>query len=204
MTEATLTLLRRFSAPRERVERCELCAAPLALAHDHVFDPKVARLRCACPPCALVLAGVDGDRPRRIDSFATRLGGLELDDVTWQRLGVPVGLAFFSRRGASNQTVASLPGRAGVVESPLPEALWNALGERHVVLRSLAPDVEALLVRRMPGHKDYFHTSIDHCFRLAGLIRAEPGPLSGPEPRVIDDFFAELDRIAGVSSRSVV
>jgi hypothetical protein len=82
--------------------------------------------------------------------------------------GVPVGLAFFSRRAASNQAVASLPGRAGVVESSLPEALWNALGERHAVLRSLAPDVEALLVRRMPGHKDYFHTSIDHCFDSPG------------------------------------
>ena len=203
MTDATLAMLRDFAAPRERVERCELCAAPLALEHDHVFDPKVARLRCACPPCALVLAGVDGHGPRRLDSFATRLVELDLDEVTWQRLGVPVGLAFFSRRGASNEAIASLPGRAGIVESSLPEALWQVLGEKNPVMRTLAPDVEALLVRRTPGHADYFHTSIDHCFRLAGLIRVEKGPLSGPEPRVIDDFFADLDRIASASPRSV-
>ena len=204
MTDTTLATLRAFVAPRVRAERCELCSLSLPSEHEHVFDPKAARLRCACPACALLFSGASGDRPRRIDSFARRLTALELDDATWQKLGVPVGLAFFWLRGASLDAVASLPGRAGVVESVVPSPLWEALASEHPEVGALSPDVEALLVRRTPGHRDYFRASIDHCFRLAGLLRSKEGPLSGPEPALVDEFFAELDTLSGLAStRSV-
>jgi hypothetical protein len=193
MTDTVLATLRAFVAPRPLVERCELCSAPLAKEHEHVFDPKETRLRCACGPCALLFSGTSGDRPRRVESFAKRLVGFELDDAIWQKLGVPVGLAFFSLRGATREVVASLPGRAGVVETVVPSALWEALGQSDPDIAAVRPDVEALLVRRTPGRRDYFHTSIDHCFRLAGLLRSEPGPMSGPEPALVDRFFADLD-----------
>ncbi|HEX6273539.1 MAG TPA: DUF5947 family protein [Polyangiaceae bacterium] len=203
MTDTTLLTLRAFAAPRERIERCELCAAPIATEHEHVFDPKAARLRCTCGACARLLPGASGTALRRVDSFARRIFDLELDDAVWEKLGVPVGLAFFSLRGPTFAVVASLPGRAGIVESAIPRELWWDLAEEHAVLRSLVPEVEALLVRRTPGHSDYFHASIDICFRLAGCLRSDDGPLSGPEPALVSDFFAELDAAARGARRSV-
>ena len=88
MTDTTLATLRAFVAPRVRSERCELCSLMLPAEHEHVFDPKAARLRCACPACALLFSGASDGRPRRIDSFARRLTELELDDVTWQKLSL--------------------------------------------------------------------------------------------------------------------
>jgi hypothetical protein len=203
MTDTTLSALRAFVAPRERIERCELCAAPIAGEHEHVFDPKAARLRCTCPACARLLSGTSGTALRRVDSFARRLDGLEIDDAAWAKLGVPVGLAFFSLRGPAFAVVASLPGRAGVVETAIPNELWWDLAEEHPALRVLVPEVEALLVRRTRDRREYFHASIDVCFRLAGLLRSGDGPLSGPEPSFVDDFFAELDAAARSPARSV-
>jgi hypothetical protein len=136
---------------------------------------------------------VSADRPRRIETFARRLVKFELDKATWHRLGVPVGLAYFSLRGASPEVVASFPGRAGVVQAGVPSALWRALSETHAVLAALSPEVEALLVRRTPGRRDYFHVSIDHCFRLTELLRSDRSHDNGPENELLDGFFAELD-----------
>jgi hypothetical protein len=203
VTDVTLASLRAFAATRERPPRCELCSTPLLPNHEHVLEPRATRLLCACSACARTLAGARIDRPRRIESFARRLRELELDDATWQKLGVPVGLAFFSLRGPAQDVVASLPGRAGIVETLVPPELWREALTEHPSLREFLPDVEALLVRRTTGKRDYFHVSIDHCFRLAGLLRSERWPISGPEPALVDRFFDELDATEHASRRSL-
>lgn len=196
MTDAALASLRAFTARRSVAERCEFCAAPIPRDHDHVLHPKSSLLRCACAACAGFFARVSADRPRRIETFAKRLLKFDLAKPTWHRLGVPVGLAYFSLRGESPEAVASFPGRAGVVQAGVPNALWQALTETHTVLAALSPEVEALLVRRTPGRRDYFHVSIDHCFRLSELLRSERAKSVGPENELLDDFFEELDRIS--------
>jgi hypothetical protein len=194
VTDAALASLRAFAARRPVTERCEFCATPIRHDHEHVLHPKSSLLRCACAACAGFFARVSADRPRRIETFAKRLVKFELDKATWHRLGVPVGLAYFSLRGASPEVVASFPGRAGVVQAGVPGALWRALSETHAVLAALSPEVEALLVRRTPGRRDYFHVSIDHCFRLTELLRSARAKSSGPETELLDDFFAELEQ----------
>lgn len=203
MTDGTLASLRAFAATRERPPRCELCSTPLSPNHEHVLEPQAARLLCACSACARTLAGTRADRPRRIESFVRRLSELELDDATWQKLGVPVGLAFFSLRGPSQDVVASLPGRAGIVETLVPPALWREAVTQHPSLQGFLPDVEAFLVRRTSAKRDYFRASIDHCFRLAGLLRSERWPISGPEPALVNQFFDDLDAAERTSRRSL-
>jgi hypothetical protein len=193
VTHAALASLRAFATRRQNAERCEFCSAPLSRDHEHVLHPKSSLLRCACAACVGFFARVSADRPRRIETFARRLVKFELDKATWHRLGVPVGLAYFSLRGASPEVVASFPGRAGVVQAGVPSALWRALSETHAVLAALSPEVEALLVRRTPGRRDYFHVSIDHCFRLTELLRSDRSHDNGPENELLDGFFAELD-----------
>ena len=194
MTHAALASLRAFTSPRLLADRCEFCTAPISRNHEHVLHPKSSLLRCACPACAEFFARLSADRPRRLETFARRLPKFELDKVTWHRLGVPIGLAYFSLRGASPEVVASFPGRSGVVQAAVPSALWRVLGETHAVLAALSPEVEALLVRRTSERRDYFHVSIDHCFRLTDLLRSNQAKSTGPENELLDDFFAELDQ----------
>jgi len=43
----------------------------------------------------------------------------------------------------------------------------------------LEPDVEALLVNRVNGARDFYRVSIDECYKLVGLIRLNWRGLSG-------------------------
>jgi len=48
---------------------------------------------------------------------------------------------------------------------------WSELAASNPVLNDLQPDVEALLVNRTRGAREYYRLPIDRCFSLAGLIR---------------------------------
>jgi hypothetical protein len=74
----------------------------------------------------------------------------------------------------------------GATESQLPLTI--------AVLRTIEPDVEALLVDRHKGAREHWIVPIDDCYRLVALIRAEWTGLSGGD-RVwpaIDRFFEGL------------
>jgi hypothetical protein len=186
------------------VEECELCAEAISAEHEHLLEPDARRVFCACGVCARLFAAghhdkhdeappQKGARYLRVERRASRLAELDFDDAIWAELSVPVGLAFFTMRSRTGEVVATFPGRAGIIESFVPLKAYSELERRFPVLRSIAPDIEALLVRRTLRHQDYFRVSIDHCYELAELLRGTDAPLSSPELAIIQAFFSRLD-----------
>jgi len=199
MTNAVLAKLRAFVAGTP-VEACELCAQVITAEHEHLLEPEARRVFCACGACARLERGEVEDHRRarflRVERRALRLPELDLDDAAWAELGIPAGLAFFTMRSRTGEVVATFPGRAGLIEAFVPLKAYSDLERRFPVLRGIAPDVEALLVRRTLRHQDYFRVSIDHCYELVGLLRGSDAPLSTPELAVVQTFFAALDQQA--------
>lgn len=201
MTNAVLAKLRAF-VTGVAMEECELCAASIAVEHDHLLELDARRVFCACPSCAALFSREEqrqGPRYLRMQRRAARIGGLEIDDASWADLGVPVGLAFFTMRSRTGEVVATFPGRSGIIESFVPLKGWSALEKRFPVLKSVLPDVEALLVRRTSRHQDYFQVSIDHCYELAELLRGAEASFSSP---VVQGFFERLDEQTGQKRHS--
>jgi hypothetical protein len=211
MTNAVLSKLRAFVTGIP-AEECELCAQAISLEHEHLLEPDARRVLCTCAACAQLFLQEQhrglptashtppGARYLRVERRSARLTAFELDEPTWTELGVPVGLAFFTTRSRTGEVVATFPGRAGIIESFVPLRAWSELEHRFPVLKSILPDVEALLVRRTSRHQDYFQVSVDHCYELAGLLRGEGGaPLSSPELAVVQGFFTRLDEQTGQS-----
>jgi hypothetical protein len=174
-------LLPAESLVRKVHASCDLCGAALAERHEHLIDPERSAVSCACAPCAVLFP------TRRVRPRAERLHGFELTDAVWDSLGIPIGLAFFVRSSAKHRTLAMYPSPAGVTESLLPV---------DPTLPELAPDVEALLVNRVRGKRDYFVVSIDRAYELVGVLRSEWRGFGGGEAAwgKIEGFFRELDR----------
>lgn len=201
MTNAVLAKLRAF-VTGAAIEECELCAASIAVDHDHLLEVDARRVFCACPSCAALFSREEqrrGPRYLRLQRRAARITGLEIDDASWAGLSVPVGLAFFTMRSRTGEVVATFPGRSGIIESFVPLKGWSALEKRFPLLKSVLPDVEALLVRRTSRHRDYFQVSIDHCYELAELLRGADAPSSSP---VVQSFFERLDEQTGKQRHS--
>jgi hypothetical protein len=191
MSATALRALKRFAREESRAAACELCALPLGDQHTHLLEPERANLVCACQACSLLFASSGDGRLLRVERSALRLA-LELDDVSWARLGVPVGVAFFTTARGDGSVRASFPGRAGLVESTVEAEVWRSLCAEHVALARLAPEVEALLVRRTARVRDYFRVSIDLCYELTGELRRLRAPLGMPNPELLDRFFESL------------
>jgi hypothetical protein len=117
----------------------------------------------------------------------------------WERLGIPVGLVFVTTDSHRGRTVACYPGPAGATESLLPLQAWPILAERHPWLHQLAPDVEALLVRRIDNEYRCHVVPIDACYELVGRIRKAWSGLGGGDlvEREVDAFFAAIAAKAG-------
>jgi hypothetical protein len=198
-----LAVLRRIRAARpapSAEERCEMCAAPVAEQHQHVVDLVSRGLMCTCRPCYLLFTAENAELryravPDRYLSFAETV----LDARQWDELEIPVGLAFFFANSELGRTVAFYPGPAGATESELPLGAWDRVVAAHPVLRTLAPDVEALIVR-MPdrmwgsGVPASFVVPIDRCYELVGALRMVwRGFDGGQEARaLLDGFLAEM------------
>ncbi|MEG3627664.1 DUF5947 family protein [Streptomyces poriticola] len=167
--------LGRFTAPREpRAERCELCAAPLAdAAHRHLVDTERRALACACDPCARLLDR-SGGRTGRFRTVPGRIlsdPGHRIDDQAWERLRIPVGVAFFFRNSALGRLVALYPSPAGATESELEPESWQSVLGGSRLAELLEPDVEALLLRRHQGRVECFLVPVDLCYELVGRMR---------------------------------
>jgi hypothetical protein len=181
---------------RAELERCELCGEPIPADHRHLLDLETRELMCACQACKILFdrreAGVG--HYRLVPDRRLRLEGFELDDASWAELRIPVEMAFFFRLGAEDRMVALYPSPMGPTESLLELDAWDDIERRNPVLRTLEPDVEALLVNRSRGSRDHYLVPIEEPFRLVALIRTRWRGLTGGKEvwEEIDRFFEEL------------
>jgi len=191
----------RLTVAREAaLERCELCGAPIAPAHRHLLDLEQRELMCSCQACSVLFAtaAASAGHYRLVPDRRLRITDLDLTDVLWAELRLPVEMAFFFRSTAADRVQAFYPSPMGPTESLLGLEAWAELAAANPVLETLAPDVEALLVNRVRGARDGWLVPIDECYALVGLIRTRwRGFTGGSEVSdALGRFFAELDRRA--------
>jgi hypothetical protein len=192
--QGALAFLRRYAGSRAVRERCELCSAELAADHSHLVELSSRRLCCACEPCAILFGSSAAAKFRRVPRRAELLADFRLTEVQWAALDLPINLAFFLHSTAAGRVVALYPSPGGATEALPPPDAWEALAEENPVLREWEPDVEALLVNRLPPAPVCFRVGIDECYKLVGLVRTHWRGLSGG-PAVWEEvgrFFADL------------
>ncbi|MGO4462698.1 DUF5947 family protein [Streptomyces sp. M-16] len=196
--------LRRFTGPRPpRPESCELCGTAVAGdGHRHLVETEKRSLVCACTGCALLFdrPGIVTGRFRAVPVRYLADPAHRLDDGAWERLQIPVGVAFFFRNAALDRLVALYPSPAGATESELDPQTWQSVLGSGRLSALLEPDVEALLLRRSEGRTSCHLVPIDICYELVGRMRLLwQGFDGGAEARAaLDAFFAEVERRARV------
>lgn len=190
--------LRQFARRDQSQEQCELCSAPLAPEHTHLLALDNRQLLCACDPCALLFDRPDAGKYRRVGRRLLWLQSFDMTDAEWVSLAVPVNMAFFFFHSGAGRVLAYYPSPAGPTESHLPLETWDALVRANPVLSEMQPDVEALLVNRLGGHREYYLAPIDRCYELVGLIRLHWRGLAGGTEvwQAIEHFFAGLQQQA--------
>lgn len=131
---------------------------------------------------------------RLVPRGAQMLRDFRLTDAEWDALQIPIGMAFLFHSTPEARPIALYPGPAGATESLLDLESWSGLVASNPALAELQPDVEALLVNRTKGRRDYYRVPIDRCYMLVGLLRTHWRGLSGGTEAwdAIDRFFARL------------
>jgi Fe-S cluster biogenesis protein NfuA len=184
------------AAPAPEAARCEMCSAEIGEAHDHVARVASRELLCVCRPCWLLFehegAGRGNYRP-----VSNRWAGgawLELSDLAWAALGIPVRMAFFvvdSTRGP----LGIYPSPGGPVEASIDDDAWRDLRQKSRALDAIKPDVEAWLVdgRDREGFAGYI-VPIDACYELVGQVRLQWRGFDGGDAAraIIDAFFENV------------
>jgi hypothetical protein len=200
-------LAARATRERESVqERCELCGVPVPDEHRHLLDLSRRELMCACRACTILFdsPAAGAGHYRLVPDRRLRVDDLELDDLAWEELRLPVEMAFFFRSSAAGRVQAFYPSPMGPTESLLQLEAWEAIESANPVLGTLEPDVEALLVNRVRGARQHWLVPIDDCYALVGLIRTRWRGLTGGTElwQEIGVFFAGLDRRSRAASRN--
>ena len=177
-------------------ERCEFCGRPLAEHHGHVVHLEKRNLLCACRPCYLLFTpeGAAGGKYRSVPERYLRIAAPVLSEAQWERLQIPVGMAFFFLNSSLGRTAVFYPSPAGATESLLPLETWAEVVDANPALAALAPDVEALLVYKRPAGFELYVVPIDACYELVGTVRRHWRGFHGGEEawQAIDAFFARL------------
>jgi hypothetical protein len=196
-----LATLRRLAKPpvAAGLESCDLCSAPLAARHDHLFDPRARQLRCACQACAILFSANGETTWRRTPRDVRGLRDLKLSGRMWAALGIPIGLAFLFKSSITGEAVAIYPSPAGPTETELDRETWDDLVAENPPLAAMLQDVEALLINRINGAREYFMVPIDECYKLTGIVRKYWRGFSGGEEawEQIREFFDDLKSQAG-------
>jgi hypothetical protein len=201
VTSRLQELARPRARPREAPdELCDLCAEPIPPEHRHLLDLESRRLLCACRACSILFdrSGAGGGHYRLIPDRVVALEDAGLDDQTWLGFGIPVEMAFFFHSSAAGRVVAFYPSPLGATESLLDLAAWDDLVATNLVLAELEPDVEAFLVNRAQGRRDYWILPVDRCYELVGLVRTHWRGFTGGDEvwGALDDFFDRLRKEA--------
>jgi len=179
-------------------ERCEMCGAPVADAHQHVVNVGSRSLLCTCRACYLLFTHDDAALayravPDRYLSFPAMAAPL------WDELDLPVGTAFLFVNSALGRVVAFYPGPAGATESELSLDAWERVVAAAPGLATLQPDVEALLVhtpsdRKADHNVEAFLVPIDVCYELVGHLRMLWRGFDGGQDvhRRLEEFFSQV------------
>lgn len=221
-TDSTGRGLRRFLGPAPaEPERCELCGIEVSEGHRHLVDTEARSLACACRPCALLFdrPGAGAGRFRTVPDRCLTDSRLDLDTERWAGLRIPVSIAFFFHNSTLGRPVALYPSPAGATETEIePDAWQRAFGDSPLATL-LAPDVEALLVRRAEprdaqagagagpvggdGGACYL-VPVDVAYELVGRLRLRwQGFDGGAEVRSeLADFFHRLAQRATEAPRA--
>jgi hypothetical protein len=186
--------------PSAEPEHCELCGAPIPGDHRHIADLSKRELLCACRACSLLFDrdAAGGGHFRLVPDRRLRLVDFELTDLNWERLRIPVDMAFFFIGSPDDRVMAFYPSPVGATESLLELDAWEELRAANPVLGEMQRDVEALLVNRARGARQHWVVPIDDCYSLVAVIRTRWKGLSGGQEvwQQLDRFFDELDRKA--------
>jgi hypothetical protein len=200
------SLARPSGAERQTAaERCDLCGEPIPSEHRHLMDLSTRELMCACRACSLLFDrdAAGGRHYRLVPDRRLRLEGFELTDLAWDRLRLPVDMAFFFHSSTEGRVMAFYPSPMGPTESRLELSTWHELEAANPILRTLEPDVEALLVNRARGAPRQWLVPISECYALVAVIRTHWRGFTGGREvwQEIDRFFAQLDARAVVERR---
>jgi hypothetical protein len=187
------------------LEQCEICALDIPTDHAHLIDIESQRLLCVCRACVILFDNKTAGPQRyaRVPDRMQHILDCDLDDALWERLGIPVDIMFAFRSTAAGRVVAFYPSPAGATESMLQLSAWSEMEQRNPVLTGMQADVEAFLVNRARGARNYMIVPVDSCYRLVGIIRTRWRGLSGGDEvwRAISGFFDELQRRADAVGR---
>ena len=177
-------------------EQCDMCAAPVPPGHRHIVDLNDRRILCTCRACALLFdsKAAGGGHLRLLPTRRRRLDDFVLDEAQWDRLRIPVDMAFFFHSTPAERVLAFYPSPAGPTESLLELEAWTELEAANPVLKAMEPDVEALLVSRARDSREHWLVPIDDCYELVGLIRTRWRGFGGGEEvwAGIESFFGDL------------
>ena len=200
-TRVAFAKLKRFVEPQPKPrskEKCEFCGVEIAEKHSHAVNTETRSLLCVCRPCYLLFTheGAARGKFKAIPDRYLYAPGLILTDAQWNRLQIPVGIAFFFLNTSLGRMVVFYPSPVGATESLLSLETWDELARSNPLLTTLAADVEALLVRSVQrrGGFECYIVPIDACYELVGRIRRRWKGFDGGEDAwtEIDAFFAEV------------
>lgn len=193
--QTPFSVLRRFARPRVAAERCDLCGIEIADEHPHLIEPASRRLACACQACAILFDNQGETKYKRVPRRVRYLSDFQLTDAQWDDLRIPIQLAFIFDSTPDKRVIAFYPSPAGATESLLSLESWNEIAADNPVLEKMEADVEALLVNRVGGARDYYIVPVDECYKLVGLIRTHWSGLSGGTEvwRKIAEFYGSLN-----------
>lgn len=183
-------------AAEAQQERCELCSEFIPHTHRHLLEMTARDVVCACRACSILFdnEAASGGAYRLIPDRTLMLEACVVTEARWNSFHIPVGMAFFLFNSTSGQPVVIYPSPMGPTEATLAPAAWEELLQSHPALRTMQPDVEALLANRARGARQYYLAPIDECYRLVGVVRLHWKGLSGgPEVwKRIESFFSAL------------
>jgi hypothetical protein len=191
---------RRAESTAEQQERCELCGVPVPPEHRHIVNLQTRELRCACRACSLLFdrRAAGGGHFRLVPDRRLALEGFAFSELAWERLQIPVEMAYFFTSSVAERVVAFYPSPMGATESRLRLEVWQEIERANPVLSTMQPDVEALLINRAKGARRQWLVPVDDCYRLVALIRTRWRGFTGGREvwEGLEEFFADLDRQA--------
>jgi hypothetical protein len=123
---------------------------------------------------------------------------LRLNIAQWDALQIPVATMFFLFNSTIGRMIAFYPSPAGATESALSLGAWRDVEQSNPWVRTAAPDVEAILVRRLSDgseRSDAFIVPIDACYDLVGRIRVRWSGFDGGGA-VRDEIDRVFDAVA--------